>query len=72
MKIDLSVPYDRRIDIRVYDILGNEIDVISNKEIYKQGIYTITWSGDTHPSGVYVIKLDDGEDIRIRKMVLAR
>ena len=72
MKIDLMIPYDRRMDIRVYNILGNEIHVIANGVIYKQGIHLLTWSGDTHPSGVYFIKLDDGADVRIRKTVLAR
>ena len=72
MKMDLIIPYDRRMDIRVYDLLGNEIYVISNREIYKQGIYTLTWSGDIHPSGVYFIKLDDGADVRIRKIILAK
>ena len=72
MKMDLIIPYGRRMDIRVYDLLGNEIHVIANGEIYKQGIHSFTWSGDTHPSGIYFIKLDDGADVRIRKTVLAR
>ena len=72
MKMDLIIPYGRRMDIRVYDLLGNEIHVIANGEIYKQGIHSFTWSGNTHPSGIYFIKLDDGADVRIRKTVLAR
>ena len=72
MKIDLIIPYDRRMDIRVYDLLGNEIHVISNREIYKQGIYTLTWSGDNHPSGIYFIKFEDWTDLRVRKIILAK
>ena len=72
IKMDLIVPYDRRMDIRVYDLLGNEIYVISNREIYKQGIYTITWSGYNHPTGIYFIKFEDMTDLRIRKIILAK
>ena len=70
--MNLFVPYDRRIDIRVYDILGNEIDVISNNEIYDMGQHSLIWSAGDHPSGVFFIKFADGIDVRIRKMIFMK
>ena len=70
--LDLFVPYDRRIDVRVYDILGNEIDVISNNEIYDMGEHSLIWSAGDHPSGVFFIKFEDGIDVRIRKMIFMK
>ena len=70
--LNLFVPYDRRIDVRVYDILGNEIDVISNNEIYDMGEHSLIWSAGDHPSGVFFIKFEDGIDVRIRKMIFMK
>ena len=71
-RLKMVIPFDRKMDIRVYDLLGNEIDVISNNTIYRSGSHQITWSGTMQPSGVYFIKIDDGMDVQIRKMILVK
>ena len=72
VKMDLLIPFDRRMDIRVYNILGREIDIISDREIFNQGLHSLVWIGSTHPSGIYFIKFEDGVDTVIRKIILAR
>ena len=71
-KLDLTIPYDRKMDIRVFDLLGQELDVISNGEIYKSGIHQIPWDGTKYSSGVYFIKINDGLDVQVRKMLLMK
>ena len=56
VSLDLHVPYDRRMDIRVFDILGNEIDIISDNIIYEFGSHKIYWSSDEYSSGIYYIR----------------
>ncbi|MBT5225062.1 MAG: T9SS type A sorting domain-containing protein, partial [Candidatus Marinimicrobia bacterium] len=71
-KLDLTIPYDRKMDIRIFDLLGQELDVISNGEIYKSGIHQISWDGTKYSSGMYFIKINDGLDMQVRKMILIK
>jgi len=71
-KVKLYIPYDRRMNICVYDILGNEIDVVSNEKIYSQGVHTISWNGKESASGVYFLRFFDGKNIHIRKLILVK
>ena len=71
-KLDLTIPFDRKMDIRVFDLLGQELDVISNGEIYKSGIHQISWDGKKYSSGMYFIKINDGIDMQVRKMILIK
>ncbi len=68
----INIPYDRRLNIRVYDLKGHEVDIVSDGLVFKSGQHQITWSGSMYPSGVYFLRLDDGMDIQIRKMVLVK
>jgi len=70
--INISIPFDRKLDIRVFNLLGNEVDVISNELMFKTGNHQIQWNGSGFSSGVYFIKINDGFDMKIRKMVLVK
>ena len=72
MNLDLHIPYDRRMDIEVFDILGNEIDIISDHRIYTRGTHTIHWSPKHNASGVYYIRLTDGMDSEFKKIMLIK
>ena len=72
VNLRLNVPYDRRMDIRVYDDNGKEVDVISHAMIFNGGTHQITWNGNRHPSGIYFIKFTDGSETRIRKTILLK
>ena len=71
-KLVLDVPYDRRFDIKIFNTLGNEVDQISNNEIFIRGRHTIKWSGDNHSSGIYIILVSDGINIKYRKVTLIK
>ena len=70
--LDLNIPYDRKMDVRIYDIMGNEIETIFRNAIFEKGLHSIVWRADNYPSGVYYIKLSDGLAVRIRKMIFIR
>ena len=72
VNLHLHIPHDRKMDIRVFDILGNEIDIISNHSVYVHGTHSIHWSANHHPSGVYYIKFSDGLDSQIKKIMLLK
>ena len=55
-KIKYSVPQSSNVVIKVFDILGNEIETLV-KEEKTAGTYEVTWYGANLPSGVYFYQL---------------
>ena len=52
-KIQYSVPQSSSVVIKVFDILGNEIQTLVNDE-KPAGTYEITWQPGNLPSGLYL------------------
>ena len=75
-KIKYSIPSNviretANVLLKVYDILGNEIETLVNEE-KPTGTYEVTWNATGLPSGVYFYRLKAGEFISTKKMVLIR
>ena len=70
-KIKYSIPQASNVVIKVFDILGKEIETLLNEE--KQiGTYEITWYSENLPSGVYFYRLKAGDFVETKKMVLMK
>jgi len=70
-KINYSVPQTSNVVIKVYDILGSEIETLVNEE-KPTGTYELTWYAENLPSGVYFYRLKAGEFLGTKKMILLR
>ncbi|MGB5530662.1 MAG: T9SS type A sorting domain-containing protein [Ignavibacteriaceae bacterium] len=70
-KIKYSIPQTSNLVIKVFDILGNEIETLVNEE-KPAGTYELTWNAVNLPSGVYFYQLKAGSFINTKKMVLIR
>jgi len=70
-KIRYSVPQSSNVIIKVFDILGNEIETLVNEEKHT-GTYEITWYAEQLPSGIYFYKLQADSFVETKKMVLLR
>ncbi len=70
-KIEYSVPEKSFVIIRLYDILGREINTIVN-EFKIEGKYTVEFDGSHLPSGVYFYRLTAGDFKSTKKMVLLK
>jgi hypothetical protein len=70
-KIKYSVPQHSQVIIKVLDILGNEIETLTNEE-KSAGIYEISFNADHLPSGVYFYKMQAGQFIETKKMILLK
>jgi len=57
--------------LKVYDVLGNEIETLVNEE-KQAGTYEIPWYAENLPSGVYFYRLQAGSFVETKKMVLLR
>ena len=70
-KIKYSIPQSSKVIIKVFDILGNEIEILVNEE-KQTGTYDLTWYSKNLPSGVYFYQLRAGEFVQTRKMLLLK
>jgi len=70
-KIKYSVRQFLKVQIKVYDILGNEIEELVNEE-KPAGTYEITWNVANLASGVYFYRLKAGEFVQTNKMILLK
>jgi hypothetical protein len=59
------------VRLYIYDILGNEINVLVNTEL-KPGTYRLGWSGINLASGLYFYRLIAGNYIETKKMLLVK
>ena len=70
-KISYSIPQLSKVVIKVYDILGNEIETLVNQE-KPAGTYEITLDAGNLPSGVYFYQIKAGSFIEAKKMILLK
>lgn len=57
--------------LRVFDITGQEIATLLNKEM-SPGIYEVTWNASGMQSGVYIVRLQAGSLSETKKLILLR
>lgn len=74
--IKFSVPRTEMIKLAVYDILGQEVKVLTN-ELMKPGTYQVIWDGrdsqgNPVASGFYILRMKTDSVIRHRKMLLLK
>jgi len=70
-KIKYSVPQTSQVQIKVFDVLGNEIVTLVSEEKVV-GIYEMVWNAANLPSGVYFYQLKAGEYVNTKKMILLK
>ncbi|QQS35324.1 MAG: T9SS type A sorting domain-containing protein [Ignavibacteriales bacterium] len=75
-QIKFSVPEDGMVKVKVFNLLGQEINTLFNEEALK-GVYVINWNGTDYlgqnvSSGVYIYRMEAGQFIKSMKMVLLK
>ncbi len=70
-KINYSIPEYSNVTLKVFDILGNEIETLVNEE-KPVGAYELNWTSGHLPSGVYFYRIQAGDFIQTRKMILMK
>jgi hypothetical protein len=69
--ISYQLPVNGFVTLKVYDVLGNEIATLVNEE-KPQGKYEVDFTAKNLPSGIYFYKLQAGNFIETKKMVLMK
>jgi len=69
--IRYALPKSGFVTLKVYDLLGNEIASLV-REPKPAGEYEVQWHSAGAPSGVYVYRLQVGDFVETKKLVLVR
>jgi hypothetical protein len=66
--VEFSIPKPEYVTLKIYNLLGQEITTLVSKKL-KAGSFRYEWNATGLASGVYLYKLEAGDDRKIRKMI---
>jgi M6 family metalloprotease-like protein len=69
--IKYSLPKSSQVTVKIFSTLGDEIETLVNEE-KPVGTYELNWSAANLPSGVYFYRLQAGDFVQTRKMILLK
>ena len=69
--IRFTLPEKEFVTLKIYDVMGNEVAVLLNEE-KETGSHSIEFDASRLASGTYFYKLQAGDNIETRKMILLK
>ena len=69
--IKYSIPQNEAVTLKLYDLLGNEIETLVNEQ-KSAGTYTLSFNAGSLPSGIYFYKMQAGNYMELKKMILLK
>ena len=75
-KIDFGLSSNGQTKITIYNVVGQEIKTLINREL-KPGWHSVSWmghdnSGNSVPSGIYIYRVESGISNDTKKMILIK
>ena len=70
-KIKYQIPELSFVTLKIYDVLRKEITTLTNKEKHT-GSYEVEFNASTLPSGIYFYRLQAGNFVKTKKMILLK
>ena len=71
-KISFVLPTTGTTSLKVYNILGQEVATLVNGVVRGEEVQTVSFDGSALASGVYFYRLQSGQKVETRKMVLLK
>ena len=69
--IEYSIPEESFVELKVYDILGNEIATLVSEQ-QPAGVYRADFNADNKPAGLYFAQLTSNDFTKVIKMILLK
>jgi hypothetical protein len=66
-----DLPKDSRVSLKVFDILGREVTTLVNED-QKAGRRSVEWNAIRLSSGVYFYRLEAGNFVSVKKLLLLK
>jgi hypothetical protein len=70
-KLTYSLPNNNFVILKIYDILGREVQTLFN-EYLSSGEYFVDFDAPALPNGIYIVKLQVGDKIKTHKLLLMK
>jgi hypothetical protein len=70
-EIKFAIPEQGFVSLKVYDITGREIAKLVN-EVRNAGFYSVNFNASSLSSGVYFYRIESGDFVQTRKMLLVK
>ena len=67
----LYMPLEANINVSVYNIMGQQVDVIHDG-LLSSGYTNLTWNAGNFPSGMYIVKVVACENVAVQKVMLMK
>lgn len=71
MTLEYTLPQWGEVSLIVYNLLGEEVAKLVSGEL-DAGYHKITWNASNMASGIYLYRLQAGDFVQTRKMVLLK
>jgi hypothetical protein len=69
--MQLALDADGYTSVKVYNLMGQVVDVI-HEGMLNAGFHKVTWNAEVIPSGVYLVKVEQGDKIATQKVMLMK
>ena len=70
--INFSLAKESNVNLKVFDLLGQEIISLVNNEFMNAGSYSYKFDASTLASGTYIYRLEAGDFVQTKKMTLTK
>ena len=70
-QIEYTIPEDGYVSLKVYNALGQEVANLVNG-IQKAGSHDLTFNASSVSSGVYYYRIESGENVSVKKMMVIK
>ena len=70
-RIDYSIPMTGCVNLSVYDISGRKVETLA-EGVLNTGYHSATFDASLLPAGLYLVRLEAGGEVLIRKAVIVK
>jgi len=72
LSISFAIPNDEITRVAIYNTLGEEVEVLHEKDILLAGNHKLFWDAVGHPSGMYLVQVQTSTYTDTRKALLVK
>jgi hypothetical protein len=69
--ISFQLPEQRQVKVAIFNMLGEEVSTLVN-EVKEAGYHKVEWNGANLTSGVYFYRIEAGDFVSVKKMMLMK
>jgi len=71
-KIEYTLPIEENVTLKIFNILGQEVLTLMNNEHTGAGRHTVTFDAGNLSSGIYIYRMQAGNFVQMKKMILLK